>query len=87
MFGDQYDFVQQFDHSTGHTKKRLHGLDAKNMNYSWGGTKNTVMRDTMIEQSAGFLGPHYDPTNLDMVKVGEMQSMMYKTSDTGPFHL
>ena len=32
MYGDDYDFVFMFDHSSGHAKQQNNGLDAKKYN-------------------------------------------------------
>eukprot|EP00956_Cyclotella_meneghiniana_P017698 scaffold29054_cov36-Cyclotella_meneghiniana.AAC.1 len=82
---NEFECVMQFDHSSGHAKKRINGLDVKGMNKEWGGSN--YMRSTMIECEEGFIGPYYDKTNPHMVKVGEEQSMVFADSDIGPFHL
>ena len=77
--------VMQFDHSSGHAKKRINGLDVKGMNKEWGGSN--YMRPTMIKSEDGFVGSYNDKTNPRMVKVGENQTMVYDENDLGPFHL
>ncbi len=84
IFGEKYETVFLFDHSSGHAKKRLNGLDARNMTKGWGGK---VMRPTLIEQMDGFVGPFYDANNQQMVRIGEEQSMVYSATDLGPFEL
>ena len=76
LYDDKYDFVFLFDHSSGHAKKRLGGLDVKQMNRGWGGA---ILRDTIIEDKDGFLGPYHDASLPWMVKVGDTQSLVYKT--------
>jgi hypothetical protein len=84
IFGEKYETVFLFDHSSGHTKKRLNGLDARNMTKGWGGK---AMRPTSIEQMDGYVGPFYDENNQQMVRIGEEQSMVYSARDIGPFEL
>jgi len=84
LFGEKYETVFLFDHSSGHAKKRLNGLDAKKMTKGWGGKP---MRPTLIEQMDGFVGPFYDANNPRMVRIGEEQSMVYSATDLGPFDL
>jgi hypothetical protein len=85
LFGCKIECVMQFDHSSGHAKKRINGLDVKGMNKEWGGSN--YMRPTMIKSEDGFVGSYYDKTNPRMVKVGENQTMVYDENDLGPFHL
>jgi hypothetical protein len=85
LFGETYDFVFLFDHSSGHAKKRVGGLNVVSMNKGWGGDE---MRSTMIVE--GCLGPFHSPTNPKMVQLGEMQSLVYGKDaevNDGPFYL
>mmetsp|Transcript_27620 Transcript_27620/g.59008 ORF Transcript_27620/g.59008 Transcript_27620/m.59008 type:complete len:743 (+) Transcript_27620:485-2713(+) len=89
LFGETYDFVFLFDHSSGHAKKRVNGLDAEKMNSGHGGLKQ---HPTMIKEKEGYLGPYHDPENPLMVKVGEEQSLVWEESDLcspehGPFYV
>ena len=68
LFDDRYDFVFLFDHSSGHAKKRVNGLDAEKMNSGHGGLKQHT---TMIKEKEGYIGPYHDSGNTLMVKVGE----------------
>ena len=76
LFPD-YDFVFLFDHSQGHSKKRLGSLQASCVNLKFGGGQ-PHLRDTKI--TAGCLGP-FSPT----LSVGDIQHMVYKSTDIGPF--
>ncbi|KAI2512942.1 hypothetical protein MHU86_1488 [Fragilaria crotonensis] len=74
-----YDFVFLFDHSAGHAKQRPDGLNQYRMNRSFGG-KAGSMRDTIIAQEEGYLGAF--PRSL---QPGDIQSLVYSQSDSGPF--
>jgi hypothetical protein len=77
-----YEFVFLFDHSQGHARKQDGALSALNMSKGYGGAQ-TLMRDTIIVQAEGYLGP-YSP----ILKVGDTQSLVYKgTTDSGPWYL
>jgi len=87
IYRDQYDFLFLFDHSSGHAKKRINGLDAAGMNKSHGGI---AQHPTMIKEKDGYLGPFHDPTNPKMAQVGEQQSLMWSDTpeeDDGPIYL
>jgi hypothetical protein len=75
----QYDFVFLFDHSSGHDKQREDGLNIKKMTKGFGGAQRK-MRDTAIKQEKGFLGTY--PRKLNP---GDIQSMVFKSTDEGPF--
>ncbi|KAL7525012.1 hypothetical protein ACHAXR_003180, partial [Thalassiosira sp. AJA248-18] len=60
LYADAFEFVFMFDHSSGHAKKRVNGLDADKMNCGSGGIKQ---HPTLIKEKEGFLGPYHDPTN------------------------
>jgi hypothetical protein len=75
----QYDYLFLFDHSSGHDKQRSDGLNVKKMTKSFGGTQRK-MRDTMIKQEHGYLGPC-----LWLLNPGDTQSMVFKDTDNGPF--
>ncbi len=63
------------------------GLNVGNMNKGYGGEK---MRSTLIEQSEGYLGPYHDAANPRMVKVSQMQDLVYGNDadiNYGPFYL
>ena len=76
-FGDMYEYYFLFDHSSGHAKQRIDGLDATKMNQNFGGAQKR-MRDTIIKDET-YLGP-YSPT----LKVGDVQSMTFNSNDSGP---
>jgi hypothetical protein len=74
-----YQFVFLFDHSSGHAKQRPDGLNATKMNKSFGG-KAPLMRTTLIEREAGFLGPY-----ARQLHPGQTQHLVFRESDVGPF--
>jgi hypothetical protein len=87
ILGNQYEYVFLFDHSSGHAKKRVGGLNVTSMTKGFGGE---LLRNTKIEQSDGYLGPFHDVNNPKMVQVGEEQQMVYSVGahvDDGPFYL
>jgi hypothetical protein len=51
------------------------------MSKSFGGTQQ-IMRDTTIFNKTGFFG-HYSPK----LKVGDTQSMIFKSDNAGPWYL
>ena len=81
MYGEEYDFVFMFDHSSGHAKKRYHGLDGENNNVKQGGI---LQHPTFIKTKHNFLGPFYNPNNPRMVKVGQFQKLIWNNVDLGP---
>ncbi|KAI2492861.1 hypothetical protein MHU86_21674 [Fragilaria crotonensis] len=76
-----FDFAFLFDHSQGHARKRNGALSALNMSKGYGGAQG-IMRDTMIIQEEGYLGP-YSP----VLRVGDVQSLIFKDTDSGPWYL
>jgi hypothetical protein len=56
----------------------------KNMTKGWGGKD---MRSSLIDQMDGFVDPFYDESNLQTVRIGKSQSMLYSARDEGPFEL
>ncbi len=78
----EFEFVFFFDHSQGHARKRNGALSALNMSNGYGGAQ-AKMRETMIVQQEGYLGPHSP-----ILKVGDTQSLIYlPTNSTGPWYL
>jgi hypothetical protein len=75
------DFIFLFDHSSGHAKKRIGGLDASAMNKGFGGAQPS-MRETTMEAEDGYLGPF--PR---VVNVGDALRFDFQESDDGPFWL
>ena len=75
----EHDFLFMLDHSCGHDRQREDGLNAENMNKSYGGNK-PKLRDTLISQEHGYLGPY--PRQL---QPGDTQKMVFLPSDEGPF--
>ena len=53
----QHNFLFLLDHSCGHDRQRVDGLNVENMNKLYGGNK-PKMRDTKIAQEQGYLGPY-----------------------------
>ena len=91
IFSGLYDYVFLFDHISGHAKKCTGGLDVGVMNVGYGGGKYK-WRKLLIEEEDGYLGPHYDPANPNMVTVGEYQYFIFPclyicTDDDGPFNI
>ena len=70
-----FEFVFLFNHSQGHARKQSGALSALNMSKGYGGAQG-IMRDT------GYLGP-YAPA----LKVGNIQSLIFKETDSGPWYL
>jgi hypothetical protein len=75
----QFNFVFLFDHSSGHSKKRISGLDASSVNKEFGGAQ-PIMRTSEMEAEDGLLGP-FDR----ILSVGEVQGMQFLPADPGPF--
>mmetsp|Transcript_73807 Transcript_73807/g.213587 ORF Transcript_73807/g.213587 Transcript_73807/m.213587 type:complete len:685 (+) Transcript_73807:660-2714(+) len=76
-----FDHVLLFDYSSGHSKKRVNGLDANAMSKSYGGAQSRL-RPAPIYQEEGILGRF--PRKID---VGEVQEMVFRDTDEGPFWL
>ncbi|KAI2499926.1 hypothetical protein MHU86_14547 [Fragilaria crotonensis] len=75
----QFDFVFLFDHSQGHAKKLMGGLDAYSMNRGYGGAQ-PMMRESKIKEHDGYLG-----FNARTLEVGDTQSFVFTLDDDGPF--
>ena len=82
IYGNTYDFLFFFDHSTGHDQSRPNGLNGNNMNKNYGGGQQ-AMRNSKIENHT-YLRPYNHPGKL---KVSEEQTMHYGPEDSGPFYL
>jgi len=85
LHGDKYDFYFQFDHSSGHAKAQLNGLDVSNMNKGFGGD---LLRATLIKGEDGYLGSFYNSGNKFMVTINEEQKLVWGgdlPDDAGPF--
>ena len=76
-----FDFSFLFDHSQGHAKKLLNGLDAYSMIKGYGGAQ-PQMRELMIKEHDAYLGIHRRTLN-----VGDIQSFIFLPTDDGPFWL
>jgi hypothetical protein len=59
----------------------VHSAPAMHMSKSFGGAQQ-IMRDTKIIKESGFLGPY-----TRKLKVGDIQSMIFKSDDAGPWYL
>jgi len=73
-----HEFVFLFDHSQGHSKKRVGALQSMNVNLMFGG-EQPIMRDSQITQ--GCLGTFSPKLN-----VGDIQKMFFQSTDEGPFY-
>ena len=80
LYGNQYEYVFYFDHSSGHDRLRPDGLNVNEMNKGYGGSQ-VKMRNTTI-QSITYLGPHSP-----ILQVGDVQKMSFQFNDNGPFWL
>ena len=80
----QYDIIFLFDHSCGHDRKRPDGLNAGAMSKGYGGSQ-VKMRNSTIFREQGYLGEYYKQVNL--LKVGDSQTMIYAADDVGPSYL
>ncbi len=74
----QCEFVFLYDHSSGHARKRVGGLDAKNMNKGFGGE---ILRNSTIEEKDSYLVPFHNPSNPRMVLIGHEQTFVYSSPD------
>jgi len=74
-----FDFVFLFDHSTGHSKQQIDGLNQLHINKFFGG-RFSAMRETVIEREQGFFGPFPQTLN-----VGDTQQMNFENGHVGPF--
>ena len=76
-----FDYLFLFDHSSGHAKKRIGGLDANKMKVNHGGIQPVMQDSTMVEED-GYLGPFQR-----ILEAGDTQSFVWKEGDAGPFYL
>ncbi len=51
------------------------------MKVNWGGKQSRV-RDTLIKEQTGYLGPHSPK-----LQVGETQKMVFQEGDAGPYYM
>ena len=77
----EFDYLILFDHSSGHSKKRIGGLDASKMKVKHGGVQ-PMMQDSKIVEEDGYLGPFSR-----ILEAGDTQSFVWKEGDAGPFYL
>ena len=78
-----YEFLFMLDHSSGHDKQKPDALNATNMKVKFGG-KQKVLRDSIILEQDGYLGPYH---HNKMLQVGDTQSFVFSDTDDGPFYL
>jgi len=57
------------------------GLSVGNMRVNWG-RKQSRVRDTLIKEEAGCLGPHSPK-----LQVGDIQKMVFQEGDTGHYYM
>ncbi len=81
VLAPQFDYLFLFDHSCGHDKQWEDGLNMENMTKSFGG-KQAHLHDTLIKECNGYLGLFPK-----ILRPGDVQSMVFKESDIGPFWL
>ena len=74
-----FDFVLEFDHSSGHSKQRSDGLTTASANLGFGG-KQTMMRDTKTTDAATELGGCVER----VLNVGDVQRMCFTDEDPPP---
>jgi hypothetical protein len=73
-------FMFLFNHSQGHAKKLMGGLDAHSMNRGYGGAQ-PIMRESKIkEHDDGYLG-----INARTLEVGNTQSFVLTSDNDEPF--
>ena len=77
-----YNYMFLFDHSCGHDKKRPDGLSVSGMTKGYGGSQ-VKMKTSKIVRKEGYLGKYHEQVNL--LKVGDTQSMVFSSEDVGPF--
>ena len=73
-----FDFLLLFDHLCRHDKQKEDGLNVERMRKGYGSHMNIC--DSMIKKEKVYLGPF--PHKL---KPGDVQSLVFKPSDKGPF--
>jgi hypothetical protein len=88
LYIDQYRYAFLFDHSSGHAKKRIGGLDVGAINKGFG----EHLRGTLIEKKEGYLGLYHSLNNSHMIQVGQVQELVYTAKESiadgvGPFYL
>jgi hypothetical protein len=82
LYGDIFDFLFIFDHSSGHDRKPAgSSLDAKVLNVGYGGSQ-PVQNPSLIAGVEGFLGDH-----AQQLQVGDTQHFIFQDGDTGPYFL
>ena len=89
----EYDFIFLLDHSSGHAKKRVNGLDAGTdaMNIGYGG-EQSKQRPTLIESIDGYCGPYWNEDVPNHVVIGQEQQLVFPdinnlNENDGPFEM
>ncbi len=76
LYNDQYRYAFLFDHSSGHAKKCIGGLNVGAMNKGFGGEH---LRGTLIEKKEGYLGP-YHSCSVSKKKTGVTWNLVFTGS-------
>jgi hypothetical protein len=79
----QFDFIFLFDHSNGHDRMQPDGLNMRKMNKLFGGQQPKMRPSTLMDK--GCFGPHH--TEAYKLQPGDTQSMVFESTDPGPFYL
>ena len=79
----QFDCVFLFDHLNGHDRMKPDGLSTKKVRNNFGGTQ-PKMRDSKLTSLENF-GLCIDLLN--QLKLNDVQSMVFKSDDYGPFYM
>jgi hypothetical protein len=69
------------DHSCSHDRQREDGFNVEHMNKSFGGNQ-TKMQDITTAEQQGFLIAYF---HSEMLKPGDIQTMVFHQHDSGPF--
>ena len=80
--GDKFRYLFMFDHSNGHDRVCPDALNAMAISKKFGGSQPSMRDSTIVNNN--YLGPHDHSSKL---KVGEIQTMSFKSTDAGPFYL
>ena len=80
LYGDRFEFIFFFDHSSGHDRLRPDGLNSNGLNKYYGGGQQKMRKSNIKDKT--YLGPF--PSQLS---IGDTQSFQFEATDEGPFHL
>ena len=80
-----FELVFLFDHSNGHDRLQLDGLSISKTRKNFGGSQ-PIMRNSKITEKDKNYGPYINsfPNTLS---IGDTQTMYFKPTDPGPFHM